>query len=1011
MNCPHNGTHTRTLACYGITSDPVDPNNGFGDNDARTHFEDQCNNKDWGDWGSYTCKGLKQYLKDGSVCQYRNGMGSKDNSEYFYFLYFGGQYYEITESQYNNWKTNTGKSVNHGNDTYCVYEGKTTCMHIHTDSCYNCGKVEHTHSETCRNIGMDTDLWKYVRSDRIEVAADGSTIINVYYDRVPKTLTFKYDYGYGYRKTETITAKWGQNISEQYLAVRNTTNSNLWSADVSGDGPWTGYFGVMPEKSATYYTRSGMGSGGYMRYYGESLTSDDYSIELLLDPVSSSNTVTDEDRYEFQGFTYDHGSKNGSYCTSAKFYYKRNTYGLVFNNGEEVLERYSVKYQAPLGQYDFVPTKAPSWYESGSVQFAGWYLNPQCTGDKYVLSEHTMPVGAKNGDNALILYAHWVPVTHTVTTYLTEDAVEKDAPLKTESVEHNKFATAPTDVDNGNYEFVGWFYMDNGVEKAFDFENMPVKKDLTIYGKWRANSMVDFVIHYQLENGTPVAEDRVGKALAESTQTFDAKIGNDLSQGYREGYFPKVASHSMFMNIAGTNEYTFVYVKLPSVNYTVKYLEKGTNNVLKEEKHASTSSAVITERFERIPGYRPDAYQKRLVLSADESENVLIFYYTVDNEHADVTETHYIQNLDGSYSVYRSTTDLNGVIDDSYDASVLDIPGFRFEKSTVNGVDRTPTAGKLTETLTNAGLTFEFYYVRNKYPYTFKFLEQGTNKELATEVKGTELYGKDVTQNSLNIPGYTCVSGDVQRITIDVDEDNNVAIFYYTEQEVTINYVAVGPDGKQFGSVAPGSEKVKVLTGTPGGSTPTANDDFRFVGWFKDENCTQPVPADWVDANKLTPGKTVKYGEKDGYEAATYYAKFEPDVADLTITKTGCANIDEHQSFIFTVTGGDLPDEGLKVVVKGNGSVTIKGLKVGTTYTITEDTGWSWRYTPKTEDGKTDQPAQDIELRAEVNGYENIVTFNNFRTQDKWLNGCSWAENNWAFGKKKTDKNPNGETN
>ena len=340
------------------------------------------------------------------------------------------------------------------------------------------------------------------------------------------------------------------------------------------------------------------------------------------------------------------------------------------------------------------------------------------------------------------------------------------------------------------------------------------------------------------------------------------------------------------------------------------------------------------------------------------------------------------------------------MIKDSYDASVLDIPGFRFQKSTVNGVDRTPTAGKLTETLTNAGLTFEFYYVRNKYPYTFKFLEQGTNKELAQKVTGTELYGKDVTQNSLNIPGYTCVSGDVQRITIDVGV--NEAIFYYTEQEVTINYVAVGPDGKQFGSVAPGSEKVKVLTGTPGGSTPTAEDGFRFVGWFKDADCKQPVDETWVANNKLTPGKTVKYGEKDGYEAATYYAKFEPDVADLTITKTGWQDIDENQSFIFTVTGGDLPKAGLKVVVKGNGSVTIKGLKVGTTYTITEDTGWSWRYTPTAEEQKK---------TLDVDKSKNTVIFSNERTEPKWLNGCSWAENNWASGKKKTDKNPDGETN
>ena len=127
-------------------------------------------------------------------------------------------------------------------------------------------------------------------------------------------------------------------------------------------------------------------------------------------------------------------------------------------------------------------------------------------------------------------------------------------------------------------------------------------------------------------------------------------------------------------------------------------------------------------------------------------------------------------------------------------------------------------------------------------------------------------------------------------------------------------------------------------------------------------------------------------------------------MADLTISKRGCEAIDENQSFIFTVTGGELPPAGLKVVVQGNGSVTITGLKVGTTYTITEDTGWSWRYTPTAKDGKTAEPAQDIELQAEVNGYKNTVTFNNSRTQDKWLNGCSIEVNKWK--KKANETSP-----
>lgn len=65
-----------------------------------------------------------------------------------------------------------------------------------------------------------------------------------------------------------------------------------------------------------------------------------------------------------------------------------------------------------------------------------------------------------------------------------------------------------------------------------------------------------------------------------------------------------------------------------------------------------------------------------------------------------------------------------------------------------------------------------------------------------------------------------------------------------------------------------------MVSGTPNGSTPTANTGYKFVGWFKDAAHTTAVDAAWVNAStkKLTPGK-----ESGVYKAATYYAYFEPE--------------------------------------------------------------------------------------------------------------------------------------
>lgn len=204
-----------------------------------------------------------------------------------------------------------------------------------------------------------------------------------------------------------------------------------------------------------------------------------------------------------------------------------------------------------------------------------------------------------------------------------------------------------------------------------------------------------------------------------------------------------------------------------------------------------------------------------------------------------------------------------------------------------------------------------------------------------------------------------------------------------TEETVNINYVPVGPAGASFGSVDSASETVMVKSGTAVGSTPTANPGFKFVGWYKNEACTEAVNAGWVTGNMLKPDKTKNYGTAEspvmGYEAATYYAKFDYAVADLTIKQVdGIA--DENQTFIYVVTGGDLPQSGIKVAIKGNSSVTIKNLKIGS-YTVTEGTNWNWRC-------GTTGGSQSITLQG---AQTNEVSFTNNGSNSKWLSGNAYS--------------------
>lgn len=107
---------------------------------------------------------------------------------------------------------------------------------------------------------------------------------------------------------------------------------------------------------------------------------------------------------------------------------------------------------------------------------------------------------------------------------------------------------------------------------------------------------------------------------------------------------------------------------------------------------------------------------------------------------------------------------------------------------------------------------------------------------------------------------------------------------------------------------------------------------------------------------------------------------------DLTITKTGCNEaIDENQTFVFNVTGPN--GFSMQVVIEGNGETTIKGLPAGT-YTVKEDTSWSWRY-------ETANPTQTVTAGDIKNG-EATVTFVNTRDNEQWLNGSAYCKNDFS---------------
>ena len=900
------------------------------------------------------------------------------------YIYIKGTWYYYTGS------TASGSIA----PTIC---GKTEGTHTHTDACLGCGKTEHTHTSSCYmgSAGLDPKLWTFVRSDTVTVAADGSSVVNVYYDRTTFTLTFRASNN----TVATITDKWGADIHTMFPIVGTNGTTYKGTEWKVPDGcqtfkPGTNVLSIdtMPSENITF-TRNNTDDSATLYYYVESLDGTGahehggkkYDLYKTVYLPNSGRLTESEEFHEIIGFT------KGDYYPSTIFnkvskemylYYTRNSFDIVFYNPTELIHtEENIPYQKNLSSYAYVPTddQVPAKYEPGSVTFAGWYLNPECSGEEFVFSAHTMPAGPNNvnGEVALSLYAKWVPVTHTVEFYLDKAALEAGTKLDThpdQTVSHGSLVDpAPADPANGSYTFVGWFYLDNGVEKAFDFANMPVNKDLKVYGKWSSNTLMEYTISYKLQGtDTEIAAPTTGSGLAGVTKTFEAKGGADLYDGYQEGYFPVVKSHSLTIDIDDPtkNIFTFEYIQKDAVPYTVKYLNKATGEPVSPEKTVSDNrKAVVTETFKPIPGYMPDAYQKRLVVSAEEGAvNEIIFYYTKDTTHAYYKITHYTQNTDGATWTEYASSQAVGDIGTTYTADPLTIPGFTYD-STVEG---TVASGELTA----GGLELKLYYIRNEYPYQVRYLEQGTGKPLANPKDGKGRYGAVISEAAIPIEDYDLVTSTPQTLNIRIEESQteaklNVITFYYQEQDVTIQYQVVGPEG--CGTVTLASETVKVLSGTAIGSTATASsEEYRFVGWYSDAACTTRVSADSKYVPEKVAGKNV---------AATYYAKFEPNQGSLTIEKTVKGGVE--QDFIFDVTGGG---KTYTVVIScgadGKGSTTIQGLTAGS-YTVAERTGWSWKYEC------TNGASKDVTVPG---GGAGTVSFTNEKTSN-WFGASDKVDN------------------
>ena len=482
------------------------------------------------------------------------------------------------------------------------------------------------------------------------IAGDGSTIVNVYYERNAYTITFYLDNPYyscgkqehshskwckrfgcteeehthssacGYVSQITITAKHGANISDQWPTVdgssswRTTRNGTTYQSNID----------VMPVGGGSYYGPN-KDSGSETAYYyaevlpGETGTINKGGISYKLHHSDTSPgrgyIVTEEDRYPITGFTYKEGTGLGSNYNNAKFYYTRNSYNIVFINNGTTERTLPLKYEQSLSDVSYEPTRpdgVPAGYE-----FAGWYDNETGEGKAFEFDGKTMP--AQN----ITLYAKWAApeVTATDKIYkpgesmkmsgdVTLIAVYTEAPAtvgltyhngtdsRTETnIRANTFATVKSAAELGftapdGYVFVGWSLTENGAATYFPKNAVYVPENgAHLYAVWTERTDLSYTVRY-LEKGT---DNQLSGEVLVSNQTLGASVNAADHKIEITGYkFDSAEPETLEIGAEG-NVMVLYYVKDTSqtkpTNYTVKHIVGGEE----EYSHTYTGTAWINE--------------------------------------------------------------------------------------------------------------------------------------------------------------------------------------------------------------------------------------------------------------------------------------------------------------------------------------------------------------------------------------------------------------------------------
>ncbi len=657
------------------------------------------------------------------------------------------------------------------------------------------------------------------------IAADGSTIVSVYYKRNVYEVKFYSTRGKEYTDLR-ITAKYGASIGDKWPTYNG---SSTWATKSDGSGPYQVNIDTMPLGGAKFYGPKTGYDSETAYYYVEVLPGEtgtdavggkSYKLHHSDTSPGTGYTVTVEDQYPITGYTFNASvsTKTGGRYNNAKFYYTRNSYAIIYMNGGSEVTSYrtSVLFEQTITDAANKPAPTPPMGKE-NYTFEGWYDDP--AGQVLHVFSGKMP--AQN----ITVYAKWAPPTVSGTAFITM-AGNGSEPISIAyggTINPDDLPT-PTAPEGDGWEFVAWATKDGDVYTPFNFDTK-IYENIELYPYYVNKNQ--YQVTYSPGQGTGTVEDTRryasgAEADVKSAAGLTAPAGKVFTGWLAEGT-GEIKQPGDKLTITGNMTLTAQWGDAPAA-VTLTYYGNGgktadgqTSTSVTHENNATIStlgSTAFTRRGYTLTGWNTQANGQgdhfdcgASVLIDSHGDNALYAVWALDAEQT-VTVTYASEDAQkGTVSHTGDTIQL--VSGDPVTGSTATAnPGYTFvgwykDEALISSVAAlTAATAKASLNKDADGLYADTTYIarfakRTDLSYTVHYYWNGTATPVAeSKTVDRQTYGASIIESPIPVDGCTPVSTASQTITIGA-ETNEIIFYYYKNVELTAKGDNVTYDGKE----------------------------------------------------------------------------------------------------------------------------------------------------------------------------------------------------------------------